>query len=336
MPFEQLPTRAQVHRLRATAFEVLRSYPIDVARLRLLNHGYNTTFRVDTTDGQRFALRLNTNSRKTSALLAAEMAWLAALRADTDLTVPSPQPTVDGAFTVEVSSPDLGRVLPAALFAWLPGPDLSDAATPAAMREVGRITATLHAHTEQWSLPPGAELPPIDTVLMNVPYHLDSDHPLLTPARRELIEAAFARCQAGYDSLLARARRQVLHADIHLANLKTCRGRIALFDFDDCGIGVAAQDLAITAYYLRPRVELEDALLDGYQTVRPLPAFTADQFEAVVASRNLVLLNDLFTTLTAELRELLPTYVANSEIKLRHYLDTGTYRHDLPGAVPLW
>ena len=43
----------------------------------------------------------------------------------------------------------------------------------------------------------------------------------------------------------------MLHADLHNSNLKWCRGRLYVFDFDDSAIGVPMQDLAISAYYLR-------------------------------------------------------------------------------------
>ena len=334
--FEELSSAAQVRRLRASAWAALRDYPVDVARLRLLNHGYNTTFRVDTADGAKFALRINTNSRKTLAALRAEMAWLAALSSDTDVWVPTPQRTRDGHLHAEVHSPDLGRVLPAALFAWLPGRDLRHAATPGRLMEVGRTMAALHAHTERWQLPAGAALPGLHTVLLDTPNHLVEPHAELTAARREVVSAAFAQVQQQLDSLFAGATTQVLHADLHLDNLKWWRGRLSVFDFDDCGVGVPVQDLAMSAFYLRPRLELEAALHEGYASVRPLPMATQAQYEAVVASRDLVLLNDLLVTPTAELRAMLPTYAENSYRKLRHYLATGTFRHDLPGTVTLF
>ena len=334
MRFEERSVRGQVARLRSVAIAALHQYPLEVARLRLLNHGFNTTYRVDTTDGRRFALRLNVNSRRTPQNLAAEAAWLAALGAETDLWVPVPQRTNEGALTTEVFSPDLGRSLPVALFSWLPGSDLGDAATPDQLRAVGRATAVLHEHGERWQLPPGAELPAIDSVLMDVPYHLGDDHRLLSRADHDVIDTAFAHVQAHIDALFAGARRQPLHADLHVWNLKWYRGRLIVFDFDDSGIGVPAQDLAISAYYLRDDAGQEAALLEGYQEMRPLPAFSTDQYEAMVASRNLVLLNDVVTTTNAEFLAMLPRYVPNSITKLRAYLDTGVYRHDVPGLIP--
>ena len=333
MRFEDLSVRGQVARLRPVALAALTNYPLEVARLRLLNHGFNTTFRVDTTHGRRFAMRLNVNSRRTPKTLAAEAAWLAALAADTDVWVPVPQPTSQGALTTEVFSPDLGRSLPVALFSWLPGSDLGDEATADQLRAVGRATAVLHGHGERWRLPRGADLPAIDSVLMDVPYHLGDDHPLLSGADHEVIDAAFAQVQHHIDALFAASRRQPPHADLHVWNLKWYRGRLIVFDFDDSGIGVPAQDLAISAYYLRDDAALEAALLEGYEELRPLPEFTPAQYEAMVASRNLVLLNDVVTTTNAEFLAMLPRYMPNSITKLRAYLRTGVYHHEVPGLI---
>ncbi len=334
MRFEDRTARGQVARLRPVAVEALHRYGIEVAGLRLLNHGFNTTFWVDTVAGQRFALRLNVNSRRTDANIAAEMAWLAALATDTDLRVPVPVPTREGELMTHVECTDLGRVLPAALFHWLPGSDLGAGATPEQMRAAGRATATLHEHGARWQLPEGSDLPAIDTVLMDVPDHFGDEHPLLTGEHRVVIDAAMRQVQGHFDALFAGAARQPLHADIHVWNLKWHRGRLAVFDFDDSGIGVPAQDIPITAYYIRDNAEQEAALLEGYAQVRPLPPFTTEQYEAMVASRTLVLLNDVLTTTNAEFLAILPRYIPNSITKLRYYLDHGVFRHDVPGLIP--
>jgi Ser/Thr protein kinase RdoA (MazF antagonist) len=335
MEFAHRSHLSQVARLRAVAFDVLRQYPLRPARLRLLVHAYNTTFRVDTDDGRTFALRLNTNSRKSISDLHAEMSWLAALSTDTDLRVPTPQPTVDGRLHTEVFSPEHRRNIPAALFGWLRGSDLDVDPRPERVSEVGRAMAVLHAHAEGWALPAGATLPALDTVLLNTPNNLFDAHPELPPARAKVVRTAYERIENTLATLFGSGRTQVLHADIHLANLKWYRGRLSVFDFDDCGIGMPVQDLAISAYYLRPDTRLEQALNEGYASLRPLPVATREQFEAVVASRSLVLLNDLLVTETAEFRAILPRYAANTALKLQHYLDAGEWRHDLPGVVPL-
>lgn len=331
--FELLSQRAQVARLRPVALAALRDYGLEVAGLRLLNHGFNTTFRVDTTDGRRFALRLNVNSRRRPGQLAAEMAWLSALARDTDLRVPTPQPTLSGELLTRVHSPDLGRDLPGALFSWLPGRDLGEAATPAQMREVGRAAAALHAHARDWALPAGAELTVIDQPLMDSPNHLAADHEGLTPERREVIDEALRRVSGTLRRLYAGEAPRVLHADLHPWNLRWARGTLSVFDFDDSALGLPVQDLTIAAYYLRPNQALEEALFAGYAEVLPPPACAQEDYEALLAGRNLVMLNDLLVNTTADIRALLPRYLPNTVTKLRHFLNTGTFQHEVPGLL---
>lgn len=333
-PFAEQGVRTQIGHWRARAVTALEAWPIEVESVRLLLHGYNTSFAVRATDGSRYALRLSVNDHKTIPHLRAEMAWLAALAEDTDLSLPSPQPTRAGELFTIVPDAQLGRELPAALFAWLPGPNLGRWPRPDQVRALGRAMATLHGHSADWRLPQGCELPSIDTVLMNVPNRMHRDHPLLTDERRHVLGDAFDQVQGHYDAIFADAQQQVLHADLHGGNLKWHRGRLSVFDFDDAGIGVPLQDLAISAFYLRDRLDLEAELLAGYAEVLPLPAFSAEQYEAVLASRNLVLVNDTIGSSHARVRDGAELYVANTVVKLRHYLETGRFAHDVDGVVP--
>lgn len=314
---------------------MLDDHPFEVRSIRLLTHGFNTTFRVDTAEGERFALRIAVNSRRAPEHLRAEVAWLGALARDTDLRLPVPQHSTSGEVIVDRWCEVLGRSTPSVLFSWLPGPDLGDRARPEQIRAAGRATAVLHAHAAEWRLPDDAALPSIASILMETPNRFGDDLPLLTDAVRAVIDESFRAIQGHFDALLDGVPLQPLHADLHTWNLKWWQGELEVFDFDDSGLGAPAQDLAISTYYLRDDDRLVDALLDGYTAERALPSFTDEQFEAVVASRNLVLLNDILVTENAEFRAFADRYVANAVAKLRHYLETGRYRHDVPGVVPL-
>ncbi|WP_221088057.1 phosphotransferase enzyme family protein [Deinococcus aquaedulcis] len=331
-PFAQLSRPAQVARLRASAQAALQAYPLEVRRLRLLNHGFNTTFRVDTTSGERYALRLNVNSRRSPAQLAAEVAWLAALAQDTDLQLPVPRPRRDGALLGEVWNEALGAPLPATLFSWLPGRDLGEQATPRQLREVGRAAALLHRHAQGFTLPAGVALQSLRDPLMGMGDNLRPG-PLLPEDALAVVQAVRTQVDAVLARLYAAQAPRPLHADLHLWNVKWHRGRLSVFDFDDSGLGLPVQDLTISAYYLRPKAELEAALLDGYAAVAPLPDVAPADYETLVAGRAVVLLNDLLVNTNAELQAILPRYVPNSVTKLRAYLDSGVFRHDVPGLL---
>lgn len=331
--FEDLTSRQQVYRLRRAAFDVLREWPIEVARLRVIRHDYNATFRVETTTGHLFALRLNVNSRRTPGELTAEAEWLTALAHDTDLLVPVPQRTREGALRSEVYVEELGRSLPAVLMSWLPGRELGFGASVAHLRVVGSLAADLHDHGAAWQLPPGAEMPRFDDPLFNdvdrLSEHVDLD--LWGADARQVVTESLARTRAAFAQVVAASPVFPLHADLHGGNLMLDHDKIAVFDFDDSGWGPPLLDLAIATYYLRSSDRRHEALLEGYVAQRTLPDHSDAQFEALLASRNLLLMNDVLASTTASVRDFTPRYLRNSVTKLRHYLETGSYRHDIEG-----
>lgn len=323
--------RTQILRMARLARTALTAWGLADAELRLLHHGYNTTFSV-VTDGARFALRINVQAHKEPTHLRAELAWLTALRADTNLLVPEPVPARDGDLFTLVPSPDHGRDLPVVLFDWLEGRLVGNKPPLTRLRTLGATTATLHRHAATWSLPAGATLPGLDTLLMNVPDRLSDGHPALPPGGQQVIVAAMERIARSLGAVFEREGPRPLHADLHGGNLKWHRGRLAVLDFDDAGLGVPIQDLAISAFYLRPSPRAEEALFEGYALVAPLPEVTGDTFEALVAWRNLVLANDLIATEHADFRTWVASYLPTTVARLRHYLDTGVFRPDAPGA----
>ncbi|MDJ0767824.1 MAG: phosphotransferase [Ilumatobacter sp.] len=331
--FEELPVRAQVHRLRQVALRALGEYPIEPARVRLLAHECNTSFRVDTTDGRRFALRLGMAATSTSAQLQAETAWLTALARDTDVVVPVPLANSAGRLHTSAYCQSLDRELPVAVMSWLPGRDL-DEPTPAAMVALGRITAHLHDHAERWRIPPGAGVPSHADVLVGEDDLLVAAHIDRPRADIDVVRSALRAAQDATDDAWSAGGERILHGDLHPWNVKWLRGRMSVFDFDDVLTGVPVQDLAISAYYLDDDAALRDALLAGYSEIRRLPAYEPEQFDALLAGRNLLLLNDVVVSQNADIRAIRERYVTNSITKLRAFLETGRYRHRVDGLLP--
>src|SRR4029453_18227311 len=56
--FERLPRRTQIRLLRQLAGVALAAYDLPPARVTLLAHLFNTTFRVDTATEERYVLRI--------------------------------------------------------------------------------------------------------------------------------------------------------------------------------------------------------------------------------------------------------------------------------------
>ncbi|MEM8713839.1 MAG: phosphotransferase, partial [Planctomycetota bacterium] len=315
--FAELSRRSQIQRLRAAADRVLADYGITDAELRLKQWDFNATYRVDT-GGHRFALRINVNSPHGAEAVTAEAAWVEAIATDTDLRVPRPIRTRDGDVAATARVDGLDRDLGAVLYSWLPGRDVGEEAPRVRLRAMGAAMATLHDHTRSWSHPSTAARPRLTGVWMDETDRVTTEERWIPKKARGPIHDAVDQI-AELTAPLWRRKRQLIHGDLHIWNAKWHEGRLSLFDFDDCGHGLALQDLAITSYYLRDDEGAEAALRDGYTSVRALPEHTDEQFEALLAGRNLLLLNSVLESVNADMADFLPGYVEKTAGRMKAY-----------------
>jgi len=320
--YVHLTGRSQVARLRPKALEACRLFGLEAPRLRLLAHGFNTTFSVRS-GGSRYALRLNTNSVRTRQEICAEVAWTSALSDRSDVHVPRPHRTLEGASMAELEWSELGRPLYAVLYDWLPGRVAFQAATLSIAEELGRATRALHRHALHWSLPPGCALNGLDDILFHKPLRLESkgfrgDTGVFLEVGR--------RANAVLRRLSAEPRIPI-HSDLHLQNLKVHGGVVSVFDFDDCCLGHPLIDVAVSLFYLRRNVDcegMEGAYWRGLG-LAPDELSGDEEREALTAGRALMLCNELFDMQTAAIVAAAPRYAEVTEIRLRHYLDTGRF-----------
>lgn len=255
----------------------LAAYDVPVARVTRLPRGFNTTFRVDGTDGRRYVLRVQRPDGPTERMVRSEMEWLAALRADTGLVVPEPVPTRDGDLLTTAGDPPL----PCVLYRWVEGRFLDRGLTPAHLRRVGAFTARLHAHGARFR-PAGFHRGRTDIAGL-APTGAGGLSPELgertaalvgrlhSAAGADVVRAVIARVLRTEDALgWDQDAFGLIHADLHQENYLFHRGEVRAIDFDDCGHGHYAYDLAVTTSEL-DRPELHEAFLDGYRAERPLP-----------------------------------------------------------------
>lgn len=330
--YADLDEASQVEVLREVALLAAPAFGLHAAAAELVLHGFNTTFRLDTHAGA-VAMRVNTNSMSSIANVEAQQAWQHALRRDTDVIVPDPLPAVDGGYVALVHSAALDREVVVTASSWLAGEDLGTVSTPEQARALGALAARLHTHAEQWEPEGHGRFPRFASTLFG-------DPDLLTAAvagddgLRDLVTEAWERCERVFARWAAQPAIP-LHADLHGGNLKWHEGHLAVFDFDDSGLGVPALDLAICAFYLRGGEDegvLEDALREGYAAVRPLPDVAWADHEALVAARQLLLANSLLASTTANQRSEAEAYLRITGDRLRHWLGTGRFTRAVPAG----
>jgi Ser/Thr protein kinase RdoA (MazF antagonist) len=324
MKYSDLSERAQVLALRRVATRMLTQYDVQVGTLRLLQHGFNTTFRVDAVDGRRFALRINTNSERTPGEMNAEAAWVQALGRETSPRVPSPQPTTAGALVCREASEELGREVRGILYSWLSGPLAHKYVGHAVVKALGALTRELHRHADGYTLPPGCELFPMKDPLFGHSYVVDSYVPELDHG---LMLEVFGRSCKVLERL-KQGRQVPIHFDLHFYNLKWRGGELSAFDFDDCILGMPVFDAYITVFYLRNYAEwreLETLYMNALEQTLDDFEVTKAEFELLVASRGLTLANELLRWDHAHQRDMGIRYAKATNERMRHYSRTGTF-----------
>ncbi|MBT3314843.1 MAG: phosphotransferase [Anaerolineae bacterium] len=279
-PYEELTFRGKILRLRKLCIKALENYLIDVARVRYLTTESTTMFRVDTTDGSKYVIRLYSEFDSSLAENQTEMFWLAALARDTDLRVVESVARKDGDYITFVSMEGIPNEKRCALYKWVPGVQLAEHISPKNYEQFGQIVAQMHNHAEGLELPNYVQPKrwdkvfyfPDEPVVYNTPEYTS----LFTAEQLSTLETTIDRVSPFLAGMYRDSHPFIIHGDLHYWNVHISRGKLHIIDFEDMVFGFPLQDIAISFYYLRNRKDyktLTDAFLAGYARERNLPPF---------------------------------------------------------------
>lgn len=292
LPFHELGHLGQVRRLRALAATALTQYDIPYSRLSVLQHGDNTTFRVDSDSGRRYVLRVHRPSRKTAAEIRSEMLWLTALQQDATIVVPDPVPTRDGKVVVQAIAEGLPEARLCVLLGWVNGRFMDKGLTPSHLERVGTFMAHLQERAARFQPPDTFVRGRLDNLYGKPPgiseaaAHQQVENPADEAAA---LQAVAEVCSAEDAALVERVIRKVravqravghhadsfglIHGDLHQENYLFHKGQVRAIDFDDCGYGHYLYDVAVTLYNVNWRdnaAPLRAGFLAGYRRAREL------------------------------------------------------------------
>lgn len=256
---------------------VAEDYALKPSKVSLIESGHNDTYSVET-NGARYAFRVYGQDKswiRGPGDLLFELDLLTHLRVQ-GAPVSFPIGRRSGDSLGGSSSPTGDRYY--ALFSWCPGRtiDTKDL-TPSQAARVGRALASIHVGADSFVTPYSRYTLDERTL---VERSLERMRPALDRASPE--EAGFIEsCAVQVGEQLRRfdpgvAGWGVIHGDPQVLNLHfTTDGAVNFFDFDHCGFGWRAYDIA---YYLRHTNaagdrrggQIRSAVIDGYNSVRPL------------------------------------------------------------------
>lgn len=276
--FDSLSYLGQTRRLRRLALHAIEEHGLRPAAVRLMGHGENTTYRVDT-DSSTYLCRIHRLGYQTPRSIASELDWLHALQQETRLVVP--QPVLSAGEPVPIFQLDGLDPRPVVLFHWTHGRFEIKRPRVVSLKKTGRFLAELHNHAASWT-PPSTFIRQRWDLEGLTGRNLGGSLRLIPESHRRLVDEVVSKVSLAFDRL-GDAAMLLIHADLHGANrLLTRAGSLAAIDFDDCGVGHVSYDLAVTLSYLRsePHYDaLHRALLSGYREVRAL----SDEQERAIA-----------------------------------------------------
>jgi Ser/Thr protein kinase RdoA (MazF antagonist) len=307
-PYEDLTHRGKMRRMRTLAAAALDAYGLTAAPLHFFVDNGNIIYRTvapfaspsqepkELYEGTRCALRIHQPGYQSAQAISSELAWLAALRRESDAPVPEPIPNLDGKLLTQIGVPEVTGPRDCSLLRWVKGRLVTRGAGPRHYRAQGRLMAKLHAHAANWEPPSG---------FTRLAYDWDglfgegTGSGLSGSTIWELVPPRYFE---GFEIVSATLRRimadwgrgpdvyGVIHADLGMdANLLFHKGEARAIDFDDCRFGYWMFDLAIALEHIQEDPNLtryRDALLEGYAEARFLPDEQVRQLPLFLAAVN--------------------------------------------------
>lgn len=266
-----------------------------------LSQAENTILLVhDRGRSNKYVLRINSHqlTYHNPAVIGSEMAWLRALREESDVEAPDPVASKDGRYVQRIEAPEIDQRRCAIMMTFLEGVEPDPGSLLDGFERLGEITARMHAHAKGWARPADFVRPDWspESIANNEQGWGDwrYGYGMEDEGKREVLGRAM-------DTVLARLARierdedrfGLIHADFRLANILLEGDRTKVIDFDDCGFGYYLYDLASALTFIeeRPDVpELIETWLAGYRRVAEVPPDVEAEIPSFVMLRRIMLL----------------------------------------------
>jgi len=239
---------------------------------RLYKRGLNDTYLVKT-EQDRYILRVYRRGWRTKQEIDFELELLTFLH-EKNMPVAYPITKKDGSYTEELTAPEGNRY--AAVFSYASGKAMNEKLDSEQSRRLGEVLATLHEMTNDFksnfSRPAlSSEYLlhyPMDVITQLFRYR-QSDIDFLQK-QLEKIKVALAQLKLSSSA----PAYGICVGDVHSGNAHfTDKGQLTLFDFDQCGYGWRAFDIAKfmhTTYAWKIDASVRKTFLEGYQAIRQL------------------------------------------------------------------
>ncbi len=318
----------ELQAVRDLALSSLPQWGLQHRSLELIKHRENAVYKLISSDGTPYALRVHRANYHSDASLRSEFQWMQALQS-AGICVPEIIPCNNGDLFARVAHPDVQHERQVDLFAWIDGEQLGSVEEGLGdntqqiehiYSTIGRIAAQLHNQSSAWARPEGfvRHAWDRDGLVGNEPLWgrfwelaaLSDEQRKLLMAARDVVKQELAGLPRTGDCY------GLIHADFAPENLLVSGNEVRLIDFDDAGFGWHMFELATALYFIQddPHFELaKSALLNAYCQARPTEQAILETLPLFMLARSFTYVGWVHTrpgTQTAE--ELTPALVEMS------------------------
>lgn len=257
-------TRSTPSAKALTSF-IQANYAVKEVHCRLIKGFILHTYLITSSNG-RFILRIYPHSRRTGADIQEELSFLQHLN-DHNIPVSTPIPTQDGGLQLTLNAPEGPRQ--AVLFTFGSGKPFHNRQSEANIHTFGRLLAQMHQAAQTFPTPNHRRPLNYNTLVEQPLALLEKTFPD-RHADWQFLRQIAPELQASLSAIPNKLPHTTLiHGDMGSTNVHIDEeNRFTLFDFDFCGPGPRAYDIA--TFLIDESPETAEILLSGYQTISAL------------------------------------------------------------------
>lgn len=297
--FDSLTYRQQINAFKKLVRLAIDKYPLKVKEIKFIHYGENATFKIKDTKNKSYLVRVCRNGYHTDKALNEELAWLSRLNKVKKLQVPCPVANTKGQLFTKVQLENVIEPTNLVLFKWTEGRFIENKFTLAHAEQLGELIGILHSsvrghhvkHRRYWNadglLSKGAKLG--DLWQLSIP---KGKHQKILKLRKQIYDK-LNKYEKKYPKKLG-----LIHADLHTGNFFFNKKGIVTIDFDDCGLGFFAYDLAIPFMVIdrtdklsqQNKNDLKQAILKAYRQYCEFSELDEKLIEVCIQARMLIML----------------------------------------------
>ena len=299
-----MPTRlhrsVEVAAVGALVTQSLERYGYSVGSgVELIGDSENLTYRVvAAADRPEAILRVYRQGYHSIEAIRSELCWLQALRRESKVVIPAVIPADDGSLCIEMRNEVIPEGRRFVLFELLSGREPQEHELVESFLRLGEVTALLHEHAANWTLPEGFVRHSwnLDTMLLarEPTWGRWQHNEDLSPDALAVLtkaEAVIVRRLEDFGS--RRANFGVIHADLRPQNLLFDGKTTKVIDFDDCGFSWYLYDLGAALTFVEDHPSSDTMVqqwITGYEAVRTLTSLEKEELDTFRLLRRLIVI----------------------------------------------